>query len=145
MDLHISSARLDDVLYASELVQKNMRPYYVRHVLTWSRDDFLAAWKTLENYSVFKGQFQVGFFSLSEQAGDLYIRDLQLSAACTGQGVGTWILSQITGMATQRNCRSIRLKVFADNPAISLYGRAGFDVVGREPNLLRMELRIACR
>ncbi|MFI8479796.1 GNAT family N-acetyltransferase [Pseudomonas sp. NPDC078700] len=114
-------------------------------MLRWSPDEFLAAWETLENYSVFKGQFQVGFFSLSEQAGDLYIRDLQLSPTCTGQGIGTWVLSEIASMATQRNCQSIRLKVFADNPAISLYRRKGFDVVGHEPHLLRMELRIACR
>ncbi len=143
MDLRISPASMRDVIFANGLAQENMRHYYERYDLEWNSDDFSQEWNALESYVIFEANTQVGFLSLSMHCANLYIRDIQITEKYTGQGIGTWVISQITSIAKKRNLQSIRLKVFNDNPAKSLYQRLGFLVVGSEPNLLRMERGVA--
>lgn len=139
MDLRISPASIDDVTFANGLAQENMRHYYERYNFEWNNDNFSHEWNALESYVIFEANTQVGFFSLSMHGSNLYIRDIQVTKKHTGQGIGTWVISQITSIAKNRNLQSIRLKIFIDNPAKDLYQRLGFLVVGSEPNLLRME------
>ena len=116
-----------------------MHTYYERYDTQWSSEGFLQEWSTLESYIIFKADIQVGFLSLSVNSPHLYIRDIQLTKEHTGQGIGTWAISQIATIAKRQNLQYLRLKVFNDNPAKFLYQRLGFLVVGTEPNLLRME------
>lgn len=120
-----------------------MRPYYKRYEIEWNNDNFLQEWKTLENYIIYKSETEAGFLSLSSNSSSLYIRDIHLSEKYLNKGIGTWAISQATSIAASRGLGSIRLKVFKDNPAKSLYERLGYLVVGTENNLLRMEYRVA--
>ncbi len=143
MDLRISPATISDAVFACELAKANMRPYYKRYEIEWSNDSFLQEWKTLESYIIYKAETEVGFLSLSSSSSSLYIRDIHLSEKYLDRGIGTWAISKATSIAASQGLSSIRLKVFKDNPAISLYERLGYLVVGTENNLLRMERRVA--
>jgi len=143
MDLLISPATINHAVFACELAKANMRPYYKRYEIEWNNDNFLQEWKTLESYIIYKSETEAGFLSLSSNSSSLYIRDIHLSEKYLNKGIGTWAISQATSIAASRGLGSIRLKVFKDNPAKSLYERLGYLVVGTENNLLRMEYRVA--
>ena len=142
MDLRISPATVNHAAFACELAKANMRPYYKRYEIEWSDDSFLQECKMLESYIIYKADTEVGFMSLSYNGSSLYIRDIHLSEKYLDKGIGTWAVSQATSIAASRGLGTIRLKVFKDNPAKSLYERLGYLVVGTENNLLRMECRV---
>lgn len=119
-----------------------MRQYYQLYGIEWSDDGFLQKWKTLENYIIHKSESEVGFISLNSSSSSLYIMDIHISEKHLGRGIGTLVISRATSIAANRDLASIRLKVFKDNPAKSLYERLGYIVVGTEDNLLRMEFRV---
>jgi GNAT superfamily N-acetyltransferase len=56
----------------------------------------------------------------------LEIRDLQVAPASQGQGIGTWAIQQAKSLASGRGFEMVRLRVFEENPARSLYARLGF-------------------
>jgi ribosomal protein S18 acetylase RimI-like enzyme len=143
MNLRLSPASPQDAANAERLASANMRSYYRRCALAWNQTRFLQAWRTLENYLIVEADQQVGFLSLSSDGPHLYIRDIQLAAQSTGRGIGTWSLEQVLAIARFRALRSVRLKVFADNPARTLYEHLGFTVVGRDGHLLKMEHQLA--
>jgi ribosomal protein S18 acetylase RimI-like enzyme len=143
MDLRISPATVNNAAFACKLAKANMRPYYKRYEIEWSDDSFLQEWKILESYIIYKADTEVGFMSLNSNGSSLYIRDIHLSEKYLDKGIGTWAASQATSIAASRGLESIRLKVFKNNPAKSLYERLGYLVVGTENNLLRMECRVA--
>lgn len=142
MDLRISPATVEHAEFACELAKANMRPYYNCYGIEWRDDSFLQEWKILESYIIYMAETEVGFMSLSSNGSSLYIRDIHLSEKYLDKGIGTWAVSQATSIAASRGIGSIRLKVFKDNPAKSLYERLGYLVVGTENNLLRMECRV---
>jgi len=142
MDLRISSATVNHAAFARKLAKTNMRQYYQLYEIEWSDDSFLQEWKILESYIIYESEAEVGFMSLSSSGSSLYIRDIHLSEKHLDKGIGTWAISQATSIAASRGLVSIRLKVFKNNPAKSLYERLGYLVVGTENNLLRMEFRV---
>ncbi|UTW07719.1 GNAT family N-acetyltransferase [Pseudomonas benzenivorans] len=135
----MAPASCHDATFACRLTTDNMQPYYRRHALEWRPHDFLQTWPGLESYMILLAEQRVGFLSLDTHRSCLYLRDLQLSAQFTGRGIGTWAMTQVTSLAQKRGLHAIRLKVFKDNPAQSLYERLGIVVAGDEDHLLPLE------
>ena len=93
-----------------------------------------------ERYTmVRRGGQTVGFFALREDGDALYLQTLQLVAPARGQGVGTALLRYIVALARARQLPRVRLRVFRDNRAITLYERHGFHVVDATAPQLVME------
>lgn len=133
----------DDLPFARELTRANMRPYYELHALSWHEEAFDAEWGVRRSHVIVRNGKRVGFFSYSLEKDYLYIRDVQLMALHRGEGVGGWALDHIARIAKRCGVRAIRLKVFKGNPAIGLYRRQGFSVIGEERALLWMERILA--
>ena len=87
-----------------------------------------------------RAEVAVGFFSLSRDRRALYIRELQVTDAFRGQGAGSWALDQVIAMACTEGLPALRLTVFKNNPAQSLYKRKGLKVCGEDECFLRMQL-----
>jgi len=143
MTLTLQPADPGTASFAEALARANMAGYYQRHHLQWSTARFLDNWTELESYVIQCGPAAAGFLSLSSDDAVLYLRDIQLLARFHGQGVGTAAIAELIAMAERRGARTLRLKVFADNPAQRLYQRLGFSVLGREGSLLRMQYVLA--
>ncbi|MDY7560144.1 GNAT family N-acetyltransferase [Pseudomonas sp. 10B1] len=139
MDLRLRPATLADLDFASELTRVNMRRYYAEYGRVWQGQLFSAEWALRHSFVIVKADKQIGFFSISPEAGYLYLRDVQLLEPYRGEGVGTWVMDQIESMAEEQGYRSIRLKVFKSNPAMQLYLRHGFAVICEGDALFGME------
>jgi GNAT superfamily N-acetyltransferase len=55
-----------------------------------------------------------------------------------GQRVGTLLLGALVARAEREGVRGLSLSVSPENPALRLYARLGFDVVGETPDALTM-------
>ena len=64
-----------------------------------------------------------------------------IRAQARGQGVGTSLLVALTEEAWRRGVPALSLSVEPDNPAIELYARLGFVVVGRVEGAVTMVLK----
>ena len=74
---------------------------------------------------------------------ELWLADVIVSAARRGRGYGSRGLQLLCDAAADRGIRVLRDDIAADNPAISLFLRAGFTVEARGPEtvMLKKELR----
>lgn len=129
-----------DRAFARELTCQNMLRYYIDHELLWQDEAFDVAWDGRDNWLILLGEVPVGFFSLSHDRRALYIRELQIAEASRRQGAGSWAIDQVVALARGEKLSALRLTVFKNNPAQSLYKRKGFKVCGEDECFLRMEL-----
>ncbi|PKH79383.1 GNAT family N-acetyltransferase [Pseudomonas sp. Choline-02u-1] len=139
----IRHATVDDLAFARDLTCRNMLRYYIDHDLLWQDEAFDAGWQSRENWIVLQGETPIGFFSLSQDARALYIRELQIAQAWHGRGAGSWCIDQVIEMARQARRPALRLTVFENNPAQELYARKGLHRVGRDECFIRMQLDLS--
>jgi len=129
-----------DRAFARELTCQNMLRYYIDHDLLWQDEAFDVAWDGRDSWLILLGEAPVGFFSLSHDRRALYIRELQIAEAFRRQGAGSWAIDQVVALAHSEKLPALRLTVFKNNPAQSLYKRKGFKVCGEDECFLRMQL-----
>lgn len=140
MTWHLRRAEPADRVFARELTCQNMLRYYIGHDLLWQDQAFEVAWDGRDNWLIILGQIPVGFFSLSRDRRALYIRELQIVEAFRRQGAGSWAIDQVIAMVRAEGLPALRLTVFKNNPAQSLYKRKGLNVCGEDECFLRMQL-----
>jgi len=133
----------DDLAFSRDLTCRNMLRYYIDHDLLWQDEAFDAGWQYRDNWMIVQDETLIGFFSLSQDARALYIRELQIEQAWQGQGAGSWAIGQVVEMARQARRPALRLTVFDNNPAQKLYAREGLRIVGRDECFLRMQLDLS--
>ncbi len=80
-----------------------------------------------------------GFGYVDERTPEL---GMAVLPAFRGQGIGTRLLAQLIAMATGLH-EQISLSVAAENPALRLYERYGFEVVNRSAGTLTMRLGLS--
>ena len=132
-----------DLDFARRLTCDNMLRYYIDHDLLWQDEAFDAGWHYRDSWLIVRDETPIGFFSLSQDARALYVRELQIDQAWQGQGAGSWAIDQVIGMALQARRPALRLTVFDNNPAQKLYVRKGLRIVGRDEYFLRMQLDLS--
>lgn len=143
MTLQLIRATDQHLPFARALTCDNMLPYYREYDLLWMDEAFDQAWTWREQWLIVEGEQLLGFFSLSQDARALFIRELQVIASARGRGVGSWALEQLAAWAAARRLPLLRLTVFKSNPAQGLYRRRGFEAVGEDDCFVRMQRVIA--
>jgi ribosomal protein S18 acetylase RimI-like enzyme len=128
-----------DLDFARELTRNNLLRYYIQHNLLWQDEAFDVAWAGREHRIITHTDNRVGYVSLSRDARALYIRELHIAEAFRGQGAGSWVIDQVLAIARKERRPALRLTVFENNPARSLYERKGLQVVGKDECFLRMQ------
>ncbi|HCS45045.1 MAG TPA: GNAT family N-acetyltransferase [Pseudomonas sp.] len=139
MALELRPATPRDLDFARKLTCDNMLRYYIQHNLLWQDEGFDVGWAVRENWLIVEGDTLLGYVSLSRDARDLYIRELHVIEAFRGQGAGSWVIDRVLAMACRERRRALRLTVFRNNPARTLYERKGLTVVGTDECFLRMQ------
>lgn len=129
----------DDLRFAHDLARDNMAQFYAAHGKTWDTSIFESSWPRTENFSVLEDGVRIGVLRLTQDAEALYVRDLQVLPTHQNRGAGTFAMQFVGRLAAERGLGRIRLSVFADNPARSLYRRLGFREISDERGLLLFE------
>ena len=130
----------NDFAYLEALTRVNMIDYYRRHRLEWHAGAFIASCRQSTNFLIEASGTRIGGLRISEEGDALHLRDLQICAAWRGSGAGSHVLEQVHAYARNRRRKRLRLYVFVDNPAVRLYERFGYRVVG-SPSLHQPALR----
>lgn len=118
-------------------------PKIRRYVEGWGREDDYGLLALVEGKPA--GAVWLRLFA-GEQRGYGYVDDRtpELSIAILpdyrGQGIGTMLISRLLETA-QTQSAQISLSVSADNPAVRLYERVGFERVGSAGGSLTMVIR----
>ncbi len=77
----------------------------------------------------------VAYAFLRRLANELHILKIAVTPALRGHGIATWFLNRCFTMGAQQGANSVHLEVRPSNiPAIKLYGKLGFNEIGRRPN-----------
>ena len=79
----------------------------------------------------------IGWIQVSETDGGLHLHQLHLVGRCRNQGIGTKLIRDLMQRAFRKGA-PVSLNVVRGNPAISLYRRLGFRVVGEDEEKLQM-------
>lgn len=76
----------------------------------------------------------IGYISATVVAGECEIANIAVNAEYRRNGVGNTLITELVGRARERGADTVFLLVRYDNaPAIGLYRKCGFKVVGGRP------------
>ncbi|EKO3584035.1 MULTISPECIES: N-acetyltransferase [Vibrio] len=129
-----------EIELASELTRLNMHTYYLARNLSWNHEEYEENWYRFANFSVTYDGKWVGIIRFSCDEIALYIRDLQIDTQYQNLGIGFSCLEYALEKLKYKKLNRLRLNVFSENPAISLYSKFGFERVAEMDGLVRMEL-----
>ncbi|ENO12885.2 GNAT family N-acetyltransferase [Marinobacter nanhaiticus D15-8W] len=135
----VSFRQARDSHYAERLIHQNMAAYYAKLQIRWDSASFERNWSAFENYEICVNGQAVDVLCLSHDDVACYIRDLHVEPAWQGRGLGTEAVHYATGIAKESGIRTLRLRVFEGNPAVSLYERLGFRIVKSEDDTHYMQ------
>jgi GNAT superfamily N-acetyltransferase len=127
-----------DLAFSETLSRDNMRGYRAAQGIDWDPLRYRASWTEFENLVIEVEGVPAGVLRVSTRADMLEIRDLQVVPERRGQGLGSWALGRAIALACARGHAMLGLRVFADNPALRLYERFGFELQCREGGVLHM-------
>ncbi|GLQ76466.1 GNAT family N-acetyltransferase [Vibrio penaeicida] len=130
----------EDASFAEKLTQTNMARYYEKRGIEWNHEMFTQSWDTFENFDIYQSGKRVGVIRFTYETDTTYLRDFQIEAEYQGKGIGAQSLTLAIEHAKHRGSSYLRLRVFSENPAISLYQKLGFVVISEENELMTMEL-----
>ena len=103
----------------------------------WSEEEvaaLLAEHCVMAHRTTLSGKL-VGFIMARRAADEAEILSVAVTKACRGRGLARDLLRRHLGRLAGEGVRAVFLEVDENNqPAISLYSRAGFREVGRRPN-----------
>ncbi|HEX4854771.1 GNAT family N-acetyltransferase [Arenimonas sp.] len=128
---------------AESMSRDSMASYRATRGVAWDTERFRQSWRDFENLAIVEGSQCRGFIRLMPEGEALAIRDLQVDPAFRGRGIGSWSIMQAMEMAASRGYRSVRLRVYPENPAMALYSRLGFEVDHEEDSVVHMHWRRA--
>ncbi len=78
-----------------------------------------------------------GFTLVRSAPGEEELLLIAVDPACRGRGIGRRLIEAIIADARTRNAERMFLEMRADNPAETLYRKAGFLPIGRRPDYYR--------
>ena len=143
MQISLRLAEETERSFCESLSRENMESYRAARDIQWDPDRFIASWNEFENLVIGCGDQLVGTVRLLPEGEDLALRDLQVLPERQGEGIGSWALEQTKQLAISRGYDRLRLRVFSENPAKSLYVRNGFEVVSDTDGTLHMVCRLS--
>ena len=138
MQISLRPARELERSFCESLSRKNMESYRAARNIQWDQDRFNTSWDQFENLVIVAGDELVGSVRIFPEGEALGLRDLQVLPERQGQGIGSLALEQTKQLAISRGYDRLQLRVFAENPARSLYVRSGFRTVGDIDGTLHM-------
>ncbi|MBM3116482.1 GNAT family N-acetyltransferase [Jeongeupia naejangsanensis] len=141
----ISEASSLDFPFIEKVTRQNMAHHYTQYGMEWQDEAFLQRLTVSDNFVVLDKGERVAVIRITASPQHLYINDLQVIPAAQRNGIGTRLLDHAMSLAKTRNLEAVRLCVFKGNSAKKFYEKLGFDHVGEQGNVLRMERRLeAC-
>ncbi|WP_286232866.1 GNAT family N-acetyltransferase [Thalassotalea sediminis] len=130
----------NDISYLVALRKETMTPHLLTAGLVYTDEQHIE--RITEYFSdsyliCLEGQ-PIGLIKLAQTKTNWHIRQLQIACRMQGKGLGTKLLTLLQSKAQALNV-SITLNVLFKNPALALYQRCGFKVIGE--NALEYQMR----
>ncbi len=114
----------------NELVYRGILERQVGHWdVARERQKFDQEWKEQSVQKIYLSGELVGGFWVQEFKSHRQLREIQIHPKYQNQGLGTRILQSLIEQCS-REKMELRLRVLKLNPAVALYKRLGFDIVG---------------
>ena len=128
-----------DSIFVESLTKLNMASYYQTRGIIWDHNQFINGWEELDNYEVHVDKAHVGVLRFSYSSDTTFLRDFQILPEFQGKGIGAKCLELVVRHALERQSTKLVLRVFSENPAISLYESKGFVRTSEVKGLVEME------
>lgn len=125
----------DDMPFAHDLTESNMRFYYTSRGLVWNSLIYKQSWAATANYRLELNGLRIGILRLSSADDTLYLRDIQILPINQSCGAGSFAIAFAERLAIEQKYSKIGLRVFSENPAKHLYNRLGFQDITHESNI----------
>lgn len=131
-----------DVHFAFGVLRASMRPYVEA---TWGAGDepwqhqrFLESFVPATHQIIEDSGRPIGCLAVEERPDHLFLARILLLPEAQGRGIGTHLIREVCESAHRRGLPVV-LTILKVNPAVRLYQRLGFTVVGETGTHFRME------
>jgi ribosomal protein S18 acetylase RimI-like enzyme len=108
----------------------------------YTRARFRAVYRRKESWVLYDRAEDVGWLQLRPGQRRVILHQIHLLPSHRNRGLGTALLQELQEQAARRS-KPVELWVLRPNPAVSLYRRLGFLIIGEDVRRLRMLWRPA--
>ena len=133
-------ARSSDYAFAEQLYFETIRPLLI-DLGRWNerrlKARFARAFRANHVRIIRSGDMDIGWLQVSETTTEITLNQIHIIAEFRSRGIGTWIIRDILADA-QGKQKPVVLSVVHNNPALALYQRLGFGIVGEDVEKLHM-------
>lgn len=140
--MNIKTIPTNDKIYALNLIRTSMEKYLKDLNIIIEENDFSKKWVDMDNFDILIDSQRVGILRYDKDDNFCNIRDLHIERLFQNRGVGSIVIRKTVEEMRLKGLRAVRLKAFDSNPAIELYKRLGFVIVGNESNKVNMILEL---
>lgn len=103
---------------------------------------FQRAFKPEQTQMICSGGTDIGWMQVSQSTAGFHLHQLHIVDRFRNRGIGTGLINALLDRARALG-QPVSLNVIRGNPAISLYSRLGFRVVGKDEEKLQMRWQAA--
>jgi ribosomal protein S18 acetylase RimI-like enzyme len=133
-------AKPGDYFFALDLYLEGAKRHLSK-IGRWDRrrltERFRRGYRQSQTRVVQAGPRDIGWVQVAEQVGRFHLRQLHLTSAFRGKGVGARLIKDLFQRATALG-KPVTLEVMHGNPAKRLYERLGFKRAGRDADKIHM-------
>ncbi len=129
-----------DYWFVKKLYIQTMKPLLMK-LDAWDETDvinkFNGHYKLTEVQVILVDDRNVGWLQISETAQEWELAQIHIEQEFCSQGIGTQLIRKLMKEA-QKKGKSVCLSVVRGNPALSLYQRLRFSIIGEDEQKLHM-------
>jgi ribosomal protein S18 acetylase RimI-like enzyme len=136
----LRAAQPDDYPFAWKLYIESTEPL-LKALGRWDEaavsERFKNGFRKYRSHLICRDYQQIGWLQVSQNGTSLHLHQLHLVKEYRNGGIGSQLIHAAMAVATSQGL-AVTLNVIRGNPAIALYRRLGFRVIGEDQELLRM-------
>jgi ribosomal protein S18 acetylase RimI-like enzyme len=134
----VRTYREKDYAFIHDLSRDNMEHFVRLHWGGWNEKFLRKDMKPAGIRIVSCSNRDIAFFEVVLMRKTLHLRNIQVARECQRKGIGSLLMDLVEEEARKAGAKTIKLTVFADNPALDFYEHRGFVVTIRDDGTVGM-------
>lgn len=139
-EIRVRPARMDDYEFVQALYLETTGPLLARlgqKDVGEIIDRFKLLYRRSQSRIILRDGEDIGWIQVSENSVGLHLHQIFIIGRMRNHGIGTALIAGLQERA-RKKARPLSLNMIRGNPAVSLYQRLGFNVVGEHDFRLQM-------
>lgn len=140
--ISFEKAKEHDLKHIMQIIKTNMYQLQIELGLKWEDKVQEEHFRKKDNYFIRRQDQIIGMISFKIGDDDIFVNTLQLLSEFQKKMNGFLVYKKLVELCYRLDKKYIRCCVFENNPAMQIYKKMGFKIIGEKNKIFRMELEL---